>query len=282
MERHEGLEIELVTIQTSGDKIQDVPLSKVGGKGLFLKEIEDALLRREIDIAVHSMKDVPVVLPDRLCIAAVTKREVPFDAFISKDGTRLADLPKNARIGTSSLRRQTQLLNFRPDFQIVPLRGNVDTRLQKLDSEGLEGIILAGAGLKRLGWSNRITEYIEPEILLPAIGQGAVGIEARYIDVDVLAALVDLDHEETHQALEAERSFLRVLEGGCQVPIGAYATLEKEELTIRGLVGSLDGQTIFKNEMKGSVQDAVRLGASLAEQILAMGADKVLNELYKS
>ena len=278
---HEGLEVELVTIQTSGDKIQDVPLAKIGGKGLFLKEIEDALLRRDIDIAVHSMKDVPVMLPNRLCIAAVTKRENPCDAFISKDGAQLVDLPENARIGTSSLRRQTQLLNFRPDFQIVPLRGNVGTRLRKLESEELDGIVLAAAGLKRLGWEDRITEYVNTEILLPAIGQGAVGIEARYIDVDILSLLVDLDHEETHRALEAERSFLKALEGGCQVPIGAYAKLESEELTIQGLVGSLDGRQIFKGQKRGSIKDAVRLGASLANDILAMGADKILREFYE-
>ena len=278
---HAGLEVDLVKIQTSGDKIQNVPLAKIGGKALFLKEIEEDLLLRKVDIAVHSMKDVPVDLPNRLCIATVTERETPLDALISQKRLKLAELPKNAKIGTSSLRRQTQLLNYRSDFIIIPLRGNVDTRLKKLESEGLDGIILAGAGLKRLGWEECVTEYIDPNILLPAIGQGAVGIEARDFDVDVLAALVGLDHEETAIALEAERGFLKVLGGGCQVPIGGYATVEEDYLTLRGLVGSLDGKKIFRSEIKGHINQAAKLGVELAHEILAMGADRILREVYK-
>ena len=278
---HAGLEVDLVKIQTSGDKIQDVPLAKIGGKGLFLKEIEEELLRRKVDIAVHSMKDVPVDLPHRLCIATITEREIPLDALVSRESLKLAELPKKAKIGTSSLRRQTQLLNYRSDFQIIPLRGNVDTRLRKLESEGLDGIILAGAGLKRLGWEERVAEYIDPDILLPAIGQGAVGIEARDFDVDVLAALIDLDHEETTIALEAERAFLKVLGGGCQVPIGGYATVEEDNVTLRGLVGSLDGKQIFRSKKSGHINQAANLGVELAREILSMGAGHVLKEVYE-
>ena len=279
--QHKGLEVEIVKIHTSGDKIQDVSLAKIGGKGLFLKEIEEELLRRNVDIAVHSMKDVPVELPNRLCIAAITKREIPLDALISRNGEKLIDLPQNSKIGTSSLRRQTQLLNFRPDFEILPLRGNIDTRLKKLETEGLDGIILAAAGLKRLGWEDKITEYIDSDILLPAIGQGAVGIEARDFDVDVLAALVDLDHEETSISLEAERSFLKVLEGGCQVPIGGYAYVEEGEINLRGLVGSLDGKEILKAQKKGPIDQAALVGFELAKEILAMGADQILKKVYE-
>jgi hydroxymethylbilane synthase len=281
-ETHEGLKIELVKITTTGDKIQDVPLAKIGGKGLFLKEIEDALLKNKIDIAVHSMKDVPVHLPRRLCIASFTERQDPRDALISKNGIKLADMPQKARIGTGSMRRQTQLLNYRPDLEIVPLRGNIDTRIKKLETEELDGIILAAAGLIRMGWADKITEYIDIDILLPAIGQGSVGIEARNFDIDVLEAIVALDHEETNYALEAERGFLRVLNGGCQVPIGGYATIQDGQLTIRGLVGDLAGKEIIKSEKTGSVEDAEYIGIDLGKEILGMGADKILKEVYDS
>jgi hydroxymethylbilane synthase len=279
-ERHSSLQAELIRIKTSGDKIQDVPLAKIGGKGLFVKEIEEAMLRREIDIAVHSMKDVPVKLPDGLGITVITEREDPRDALISRGGKKLADLPRGARVGTGSLRRQTQLLHHRPDLQIAPLRGNVDTRLKKLESEGLDGIILAAAGLRRMGWADKIDEYIDPRVLIPGVGQGAVGIESRKYDLDVLNWIVDLDHEATHQALEAERAFLARLEGGCQVPLGAYATLHGDALTIRGFVGSLDGRTIHKAEKTGLAQQAGNVGVALAEALLQMGADKILREVY--
>jgi hydroxymethylbilane synthase len=281
-EIHQGLKVELVKIKTTGDKIQDAPLAKIGGKGLFLKEIEDALLKNKIDIAVHSMKDVPVQLPRRLCIASFTKREDPRDALISKNGVKLADMPKNANIGTGSMRRQTQLLSYRPDLEIIPLRGNIDTRIKKLETEGLDGIILAAAGLIRMGWTDQITEYIDTDIMLPAIGQGSVGIEARNFDIDILEAVVALDHEETNYALDAERGFLKVLEGGCQVPIGGYATIEDGQLTIRGLVGDLSGKEIIKSEKTGLVENAEYIGQDLGKEILGMGADKILKEIYNS
>ena len=280
-EFHSGLQVEITIIKTSGDKIQDVPLTKIGGKGLFVKEIEEALLRREVDIAVHSMKDVPMKLPYELEISVVTERENPFDALISRDHVKLDDLPKNAKIGTGSLRRSSQLLKYRPDLQIVPLRGNIDTRIKKLDSEGLDAIILAAAGLRRMGWGDKIAQIIPAEIILPAMGQGAVGIETRKHDPDVFEAIMPLDHEETHLALDAERAFVDVLEGGCQVPIGAYATLDDENITLSGLVASLDGKTIFQNSQKRLLAEAKQLGRELGKEILAMGADKILKEIYQ-
>lgn len=281
-ELHDDLYVEIVNIKTSGDKIQDVPLSKIGGKGLFIKEIEEALIREEIDIAVHSIKDMPVKLPPGLCIAAVTQREDPHDALISKDNIKLADLPDGARIGTGSMRRQTQLMNYRPDIEIVPLRGNIGTRIKKLGTENLDGIILAAAGLRRMGWQEKITEIINFNILLPAIGQGAIGIEARHYGLDILELLVELDHDPTHIAVEAERAFLKILEGGCQVPIGGYATLEGNEIFINGLVGSLDGKVIYRSEIKGSAQNAKLLGKNLGLKLLKMGAENILKEIYGS
>jgi hydroxymethylbilane synthase len=277
---HDDLTVDLVKIKTSGDKIQDVPLAKVGGKGLFTKEIEESMLRYETDIAVHSMKDVPVQFPPSLTLSVVTKREDPRDALIAKNGMKLDTLPKGARVGTGSFRRTTQLLNYRPDLEVVPMRGNVQTRLNKLESEGLDAIILAAAGLIRLDMADHITEYIEPEIMLPGGGQGAVGIESRKEDIDVMNRIFPLDHEETHRALEAERAFLTRLEGGCQVPIGVYATIEGETLYLRGLVGSLDGKQMLKAEQKGSVEDPEAIGFELAGEILNMGADKILKEVY--
>ncbi len=273
------IDVDIKIIKTSGDKIQDVPLAKIGGKGLFVKEIEEALIREEIDIAVHSMKDVPMKLPLNLVMGVITKRETPFDAFISRTGTKLADLPQNARIGTGSLRRSAQLLKYRPDFEIVPLRGNIDTRLKKLETENMDGIILAGAGLKRMGWEDQITELIDPEIILPAMGQGAVGIEARRYDPDLLGLLLPLDDDETHLAVEAERAMVGKLEGGCQIPIGAYATLDDRTLKLRGLVASLDGKTIYKTEKEGSCDQARRIGIEVADELLEMGAGKILKEL---
>ena len=280
---HPNLQVEIIIIKTSGDKIQDVPLAKIGGKGLFVKEIEEALLRREVDIAVHSMKDVPMKLPYELEISLITERENPFDALISRENIKLDDLPKHAKIGTGSLRRSSQLLKYRPDLQIFPLRGNIDTRIKKLQSEGLDAIILAAAGLRRMGWKDKITEIIPPEIILPAMGQGAVGIETRTHDPDVFEAIMDLDHEETHLALDAERAFVGELEGGCQVPIGAYATIDEAEqkITIRGIVASLDGKTIFHDSKQGALTEAKKLGRELGKEILAMGADKILKEIYQ-
>jgi hydroxymethylbilane synthase len=275
-----GLLVELVKIKTSGDKIQDVSLAKIGGKGLFTKEIEESLIRKDTDIAVHSMKDVPVSLPRGLEIAVITQREDPRDALISKDNIKLADLPQGAKIGTGSLRRQTQLLSYRPDFNIVPLRGNLDTRLNKLETEGLDAIILAAAGLKRLGMEDRISECIDPDIMLPGIGQGAVGIQLRLNDSFAIMMTMNLDDELTHTALLAERAFLRKLEGGCQVPIGGYATIEDDVLTLKGMVGSLDGKKTIRAEKSGEPQDAEYIGKKLGEEILLMGADKILEEVY--
>jgi hydroxymethylbilane synthase len=277
---HSDLTVDLVKIKTSGDKIQDVPLAKVGGKGLFTKEIEESMLRYETDIAVHSMKDVPVQFPPSLTLSVVTEREDPRDALIARNGLKLDTLPKGSRVGTGSFRRTTQLLNYRPDLEVVPMRGNVQTRLDKLESEGLDAIILAAAGLIRLDMADHITEYIEPEIMLPGGGQGAVGIESRKEDLRVMNRIFPLDHEETHLALEAERAFLTRLEGGCQVPIGVYATIEGETLHLRGLVGSLDGKQMLKAERKGSVEDPEAIGFELAGEILGMGADKILKEVY--
>jgi len=277
--QHPDIPVEIVIIKTSGDKIQDVPLAKIGGKGLFVKEIEEALLKKDIDFAVHSMKDMPIKFPFALCIASVTKRENPFDALISRDNIKLNDLPKGAKVGTGSLRRISQLLHYRPDLKLIPLRGNLETRIKKLETEGLDAIILAAAGLIRMGWENKISEIISPEILLPAMGQGAVGIEARKHDVDNQILLADMDDENTHLALDAERAVVTQLEGGCNVPIGAFATIEGNEMTLRGLVASLDGKTLYKKELKGDKVNAVALGNEMGNALLDMGGDKIMHEI---
>lgn len=270
----------LKKIQTSGDKIVDVPLAKIGGKGLFVKEIEDALLAGEIDFAVHSMKDVPAELPDGLEILCVPPREDARDALISRAGHVFQDLPLGATIGTASLRRQAQLLQVRPDLKIAMLRGNLDTRLRKLKEGQFDAIVLAAAGLHRLGWSETITEYLPPILSLPAIGQGALGIEGRTTDVFVRSILMRLTHEATHTTVTAERAFLRRLEGGCQVPIAAYATLSGEQLVIDGLVASVDGKTVLRDQIQGTHQQAHALGVQLAERLLIRGGDKILQEIY--
>jgi len=279
LEHHSDLAVDIKIIKTSGDKIQDVPLAKIGGKGLFVKEIEEGLLKREVDFAVHSMKDMPIIFPVNLCIACVTKRENPFDALISKNDIKLNDLPKGAKIGTGSLRRMSQLLYYRPDLNLVPLRGNLETRLKKLETEGLDAIILAAAGLIRLGWSDRITEIIPPEILLPAMGQGAVGIETRKNDVDNQILLADMDDEETHYALDAERALVSQLEGGCNVPIGSFATLNGDQITLTGLVASLDGKTMYKKELTDLRTNAVALGRKMGDELIEMGADRIMQEI---
>ncbi len=288
-----GLEIELNKIKTTGDKILDVPLAQVGGKGLFVKEIEEAMLRGEADLAVHSMKDVPTDLPEGLHLSAITKREDPRDAFITpafsgqpltvskgKEIKSFTDLPQGATVGTSSLRRICQLLNKRPDLKIVQLRGNVDTRLRKLDEGQFDAIILATAGVKRLGHEDRITEKLPTAVSLPAIGQGAVGIECRVDDPFINDLLKKLNHEETSICVQAERAALKKLEGGCQVPIGAYAQLKEGRLVLEGLVGSVDGKTLIKNRVDGKPQDAESLGVTLAEKLLSEGAKEILDEVY--
>ena len=276
---HDNVDIDIRIIATSGDIIQDVPLAKIGGKGLFVKEIEEALLANEIDLAVHSMKDVPMELPTELGISVITKRENPLDALISKNGEKLADLPQGATIGTSSLRRSSQLLKYRDDFKIHPLRGNVDTRLRKVEEGKYDAILLASAGLNRLGWANRITEEISHDILLPAMGQGALGIETRLDDTKIYDFISTLNHEQTHYAVSAERSLVGRLDGGCQVPIGAYARVEKGLITLKGLVASLDGEIIYKLENVGPVDDAINIGQELGAQLLKMGANEILEKL---
>ena len=276
---HDNVDIDIRIIATSGDIIQDVPLAKIGGKGLFVKEIEEALLANEIDLAVHSMKDVPMELPTELGISVITKRENPLDALISKNGEKLADLPQGATIGTSSLRRSSQLLKYRDDFKIHPLRGNVDTRLRKVEEGKYDAILLASAGLNRLGWANRITEEISHDILLPAMGQGALGIETRLDDMMIYDFISTLNHEETNYAVTAERSLVGRLDGGCQVPIGAYARVEKGLITLKGLVASLDGEVIYKLENGGPVDDAINIGQELGAQLLKMGANEILEKL---
>jgi hydroxymethylbilane synthase len=276
------IEIEIHKIKTTGDKILDVPLAKVGGKGLFVKEIEEALLDKRIDIAVHSMKDVPTDLPKGLSIHAITEREDPRDALISKDGIKLKELKKGAKIGTSSLRRQVQLLNFRGDFEIHHLRGNLNTRMKKLNGGDFDAIMLASAGVKRMGWGDKITEYLPYEISLPAIGQGALGIEIRDSDKEVGRIIERFNHRETSLCVRAERAFLKRLEGGCQVPIAAFGTISKEGVKLEGLVGSIDGKTLLRDSEEDKENRVEELGVRLAEKLLNMGADKILKEVYGS
>ena len=276
---HNNVNVNIRIIATSGDKIQDVPLAKIGGKGLFVKEIEEALLVKEIDIAIHSMKDVPMKLPEELQISVITKRENPLDVLISKNGEKLDDLPLGSTIGTSSLRRSSQLLKYRGDLKIDALRGNIDTRLKKLDEGKYGAILLAAAGLNRLGWANRITEEVSHEILLPAMGQGALGIETRRDDIQIYNFISDLDHEQTHCAVNAERALVGALDGGCQIPIGAYATVDGRLIRLRGLVASLDGKTIYKLDKTGSVGEAIKIGQELGAELLKMGADYILKNL---
>ncbi|MBA3753124.1 MAG: hydroxymethylbilane synthase [Nitrospira sp.] len=275
-----GLTISLRRIQTSGDKILDVPLANIGGKGLFVKEIEDALLSKEIDLAVHSMKDVPTALPEGLEIVCVPPREDPRDALITREGCGLDQLKQGARIGTSSLRRQAQLLHYRPDFTIEMLRGNLDTRLRKLREGHFDAIVLAAAGLKRLAWEKEITEYLPVHLSLPAIAQGALGIEGRSDDTFVRDLLSRFEDPPTRITVTAERALLHRLEGGCQVPIAAHAVLEGETLTLDGLVASVDGRRVIRHQIQGTATEAYLLGTRLGERLLAEGGDVILKEIY--
>ncbi len=278
---HTGLEVEILGMSTQGDKILDTPLAKIGGKGLFVKELEQRMLDGDADIAVHSMKDVPVELPEGLHLSVIMQREDPRDALVSNDYADLASLPEGARVGTSSLRRQCQLGDRRPDLQIIPLRGNVNTRLRKLDEGEYDAIILASAGLLRLGFGERIRSFIDTNDSLPAIGQGAIGIECRSSDGRVNDLLASLHHDPTAVCVKAERALNRRLEGGCQVPIGGHATLDEgEALYLRGLVGTIDGSQIVRGEIQGPTADAERLGVTLAEELLDHGAKQILQDLY--
>jgi hydroxymethylbilane synthase len=274
------LTIELVPMVTKGDVILDSPLAKIGGKGLFVKELENALLNKEADIAVHSMKDVPMQFPEGLGLAVICQREDPRDAFVSHAYRTFAELPQGAVVGTSSLRRQCQLKALRPDLDIRSLRGNVGTRLSKLDNGDYDAIILASAGLIRLGLADRIASFIDVEQSLPAAGQGAVGIECRTDDMQVQALLAPLADAETTYCVRAERAMNNHLQGGCQVPIGGYAVLQQGQLYLRALVGDIDGSRIIRAEGKSAVENAEVLGVQIAEQLLAQGADKILQAIY--
>ncbi|RZF86974.1 hydroxymethylbilane synthase [Pseudoalteromonas sp. CO325X] len=277
---HRGITVELVTMTTKGDIILDTPLAKVGGKGLFVKELEQAMLDGRADIAVHSMKDVPVEFPKGLELHTICEREDPRDAFVSNTFDNIDNLPAGAIVGTSSLRRQCQLKEQRPDLEVRDLRGNVNTRLAKLDDGQYDAIILAAAGLIRLHMPERIRSYISAEQSLPANGQGAVGIECRSDDMAIKALLAPLEHRETRIRVDAERAMNRRLQGGCQVPIGAYAELNEDHVYLRGLVGSVDGQQILRAEISGPASEAQQLGISLADDLLAQGAGSILAEVY--
>lgn len=279
---HPELKIELVTMTTQGDKILDTPLAKVGGKGLFVKELETGMLEGRADIAVHSMKDVPVEFPTGLHLAVICEREDPRDAFVSNNFKSLEELPQGARLGTSSLRRQSQISALRPDLKIIDLRGNVNTRLKKLDDGEYDAIILAAAGLKRLEFDDRITQFIGTDVCLPAIGQGAVGIECRTDDARVMNLIAPLNDNKTQIRVLAERAMNARLQGGCQVPIAGYAEYDRGIVLLRGLVGQVDGKEIIRGEIAGPPESAEELGNVLAEDLLSRGADKILNELYEN
>jgi hydroxymethylbilane synthase len=271
--------VELVTIKTKGDKILDVPLAKVGGKGLFVKEIEQALLDHRIDIAVHSMKDMPAEIPDGLCIGAIPQREAATDVLISRSDQRFDELRRGAVIGTSSLRRSAQLRHARPDIEIVALRGNLDTRLKKLQTENLDAIVLAAAGIKRLELAHRITEYLDCEVMLPAVGQGALCIEIRQNDAIIAPLVSTLDDPCTRAAVRGERAFLKRLGGSCQVPVAGHGEINDNLFHLTGLVADVQGSTIYKSEMSGAVDASESIGISLAETLLSRGADKILEQL---
>ncbi|MBW1800610.1 MAG: hydroxymethylbilane synthase [Deltaproteobacteria bacterium] len=278
--RHPDVEVTLIKIKTRGDKILDSPLSRIGGKGLFVKEIEDGLLRKDVDVAVHSMKDVPAELPQGLHLSVFPKREDPRDAFVSIHYRKIDHLPEGASVGTGSLRRSAQLLSKRPDLRVVPLRGNVDTRLKKLESEELQAIILAAAGLNRLGLSHKISRILSPDDMLPAIGQGALGLETRIDDPLLLERLRFLNHPQTELTVRAERAFLKELEGGCQVPIAGYARNHGADLTLRGLIAELDGSRVIFDEIQGSSDHPEEMGTALAKRLLSSGADEILSRIY--
>ncbi len=277
---HPDLQVELAKMSTQGDKILDVPLAKVGGKGLFVKELEQGMLAGDADIAVHSMKDVPVEFPEGLHLPVVCQREDPRDAFVSNQYQSLENLPIGAKVGTSSLRRECQLRAYRPDLDVLPLRGNVNTRLAKLDAGDYDAIILASAGLKRLGFEDRIRSALTPEQSLPAIGQGAVGIETRVDDEEINALIAPLRCPETWIVVSAERALNKRLGGGCQVPIAGYAILDNDKIWLRGLVGRPDGSLMLRSEITGQAADAEALGIQLAEDLLSQGADRILAEVY--
>ena len=276
---HPGVVVELVKITTTGDKIQRSPLSEVGGKGLFIKEIEEALLGEEVDLGVHSLKDVPAELPEGLEIPVFPQREDPRDAFVSVKYRNFADLPHGSSVGTGSLRRGSQLLHLRPDLRVLPIRGNVDTRLRKLESGQFEALILASAGLRRLGLSHRIAQMLSTDLCLPAIGQGALGLEVRKGDHVVRGLIGFLNHTETELTVRAERAFLKELEGGCQVPLAGHGKLDGDRLELQGMVADPDGSLLIRDKLFGSSEKPESLGIDLARRLLALGGDKILQRI---
>lgn len=274
--QYPNCEVTLKKIVTKGDRILDVPLAQIGGKGLFTKEIEEQILDGSVDLAVHSLKDMPTVLPEGLCLTAITERANVGDAFVSNKYASFSELPEGAVLGTSSLRRKAQLLAARPDLKIVDLRGNVDTRLRKLDEGQMDAIILAAAGLERLGHKDRIKEVIPPTVCLPAVGQGALAIECRSNDPEVRQMLDFLNHIPTRIATSAERAFLGLVEGGCQVPIGVHADVENDDIKIEAIIASLDGQTILRQTTTGKAAEAVELAKALGNDMLAHGGQEIL------
>ena len=278
--RNPELEVELVTMTTQGDKILDTPLAKVGGKGLFVKELETGMLEGRADLAVHSMKDVPVEFPEGLGLAAVLPREDPRDALISNEFSSIETLPQGGRVGTSSLRRQCQLRRIRPDLKVLDLRGNVNTRLAKLDKGDYDAILLAAAGVKRMGWKERITELLSPEQFIPAIGQGAIGIEIRVNDTRVQTLIDELNDDQTATRIRAERALNEALQGGCQVPIAGYSEISHGVIVLRALVGRPDGSEMVQGVISGRPDDAEELGQVLAEDLLSRGARQILDDVY--
>lgn len=280
--RYPCLQTKIIAIKTKGDKLQDIALVKIGGKGVFVKEIEEALLREDIDIAVHSMKDVPAELPDDLEMGAIPEREDPRDVLISEDNRKIEELRKGARIGTGSLRRTIQLQNLLPDVEIVPIRGNLDTRIRKIVTEDLDGVVVAAAGMRRMGLAKEISQYIPIEWMIPSAGQGVLGIELRKDDKETKDLVAFMNHLDTAIELSAERTFLKRLGGGCQIPIGAICKKQGDRLILRGLLGSVDGSVIISDEVKGFSEDAEKMGRQMGENILSRGGREILEEIYKN
>jgi hydroxymethylbilane synthase len=278
-EKFPDYKFSLKKMSTKGDRIIDRSLIEIGGKGLFIKEIEIALLNQEIDLAVHSLKDMPGEIANEFELIATPQRANPLDVLISKDDRILEELPQGAKIGTGSLRRKAQLLNYRPDLEIVPIRGNIDTRIKKLYSQDLDAIVLAAAGLERMGWSDKISQYLEPAISLPAVGQGVLVLEVRSNDDSIKELVKGINHHDTYVRVAAERSFLSYLEGSCKIPIAAYAQIEDDELSIEGMVASLDGSRLLRAKLKGSRAEAKELGVKLAQRLVEQGAAEILAEI---
>jgi len=276
-----GIDAEIVVIKTTGDKLQQAPFSQIAGKGVFIKELEEALLDEQVDLAVHSVKDIPTDVPSRLCFPVICRRDDTRDCLVAAKNETLATLRQGARVGTSSLRRHAQVRHVRPDLDVRELRGNVDTRLRKVESGEYDAILLAKAGLDRLGWSNRISEVLSPEVCMPAVGQGALGVQARLKDHDIADALAPLDDYETRQSIVAERALLAALEGGCQVPLGAWARFERGELIIDAVVCSPDGAQHIRQRATAPPEQARALGARLAQMLIESGAREILQEVYR-